>query len=264
MASRLSRASSIPAALAPRSARSMSSSWDSGRRRNTCSRDNSWRVTEKDGFSVVVASSTMSPVSSSGRKKSCWALENRCSSSRMRISLPLISSRRAESPASGALTRTYGRPLALARIRAKVDLPQPGGPNSSRLGRRGAASMVVSRDTTWVWPTKSGKPVGRMRSARGRFSLPRRSMRSLSGCWGKGCLRRPKGGALWNPNIVLCCSVRLFSAVRRHPVKGVLFAVPGQGRAVKSRSGPGPTRPARPSPSAGPAGPDSRLRSRRP
>ena len=58
-----------------------------------------------DGFSVVVASRVSSPDSTSGRKKSCCALEKRCSSSSTRISMPLRERRRCCKPASGALRR---------------------------------------------------------------------------------------------------------------------------------------------------------------
>ena len=48
-------------------------------------RDISGGLTSKCGFSVVAPISTISPSSTAGSSVSCWALLNRCTSSRNRI-----------------------------------------------------------------------------------------------------------------------------------------------------------------------------------
>ena len=154
-------------AAAPRLPSSSSSGRPSWRSLRTCSRESSWRVTLKEGFSVVVAIMVRSPDSSSGRKKSCCAFEKRCSSSSTRISTPVSWRRSCCKPASGALRRRTLPPRARASRRASVDLPQPGGPNRSRLGRRGPSKSVVRRSARWLCPTKRASSEGRRRSGRG-------------------------------------------------------------------------------------------------
>ena len=95
-------------AAAPRLPSSSSSGRPSWRSLRTCSRESSWRVTLKEGFSVVVAIMVRSPDSSNGRKKSCCAFEKRCSSSSTRISTPVSWRRSCCNPASGALRRRTG------------------------------------------------------------------------------------------------------------------------------------------------------------
>ena len=97
-------------------------------RRRTWSLESSCRVTLKEGFSVVVASRVSSPDSSRGRKKSCWAFENLCSSSRTSTSTPARERLNWASPASGAESRRNFLPDLAASNMARVDLPQPGGP----------------------------------------------------------------------------------------------------------------------------------------
>ena len=152
---------------APRFARVRSSSCPRGRMRRTVSLDKSWRVTAKDGFSVVVARRVRLPFSTRGRKKSCWAFEKRCSSSATRTETPLTRRRSWERPPSGAEMRLKGRPVPFARMRAMVDLPQPGGPQKSRLGRCSAVRSARRRFSRWDWPRKRSRAAGRMRSGRG-------------------------------------------------------------------------------------------------
>ncbi len=98
-------------------------------------------MTEKKGFSVVAATSVTQRFSTPGSRASCWALENRwTSSTKSTVSRPVrTSSERAASmaartsltPAETAETSTKCRSVCWLRIEAIVVLPVPGGPHSS-------------------------------------------------------------------------------------------------------------------------------------
>ena len=104
-------------------------------------RESSGEITEKNGFSVVAATSVTQRFSTPGSNASCWALVKRCTSStKSTVSCPLRASRcRAASmaartsltPAETAETSTKCRLVWPETIEAIVVLPVPGGPHSS-------------------------------------------------------------------------------------------------------------------------------------
>ena len=156
------------------------SSGASGRSTKTLERDSSAALTSNDGFSVVAPISTMSPVSTRGRKASCCALLKRWISSTNRIVRRPDSRRAASASAITALMslmpdRTALKAMKWARVtvairRATVVLPLPGGPqrmidcraSRSMAARNGRPGASRSR-----WPTISSKVRGRIRSASG-------------------------------------------------------------------------------------------------
>ena len=95
-------------------------------------------MTEKDGFSVVAATSTTVRFSTPGSNASCWALLKRWISSRNRtVSVPYmffsrvacsITVRTSLTPALMADSSTNLRPLPATRC-AMVVFPVPGGPH---------------------------------------------------------------------------------------------------------------------------------------
>ena len=137
-------------------------------------------MTEKNGFSVVAATRVTQRFSTPGSRASCWALENRCTSStNSTVSRPLrtsplraasMAARTSLTPADTADTSTKCRSVCWLRIAAIVVFPVPGGPHSSsdigwspsiswRSGEPGARSCS--------WPTSSSSVRGRIRTARG-------------------------------------------------------------------------------------------------
>ena len=113
----------------------------SGSSRSSRLRESSGEITEKNGFSVVAATSVTQRFSTPGRSASCCAFEKRCTSSmNSTVSRPeCTSSERAASiaartsltPAETADTSTNLRSVCRLRIEAMVVLPLPGGPHSS-------------------------------------------------------------------------------------------------------------------------------------
>ena len=136
--------------------------------------------TSKLGFSVVAPMRVTSPRSTQGSRASCWALLKRWISSRKRmVRWPVACSRRADSamtafnslePTATALYSMNRARVWLAARRARVVLPQPGGPHSRIDGRESSSSSsrkgprVPSRSSC---PTTSARVRGRMRSAKG-------------------------------------------------------------------------------------------------
>ena len=136
-------------------------------------------ITSKLGFSVVAPIRVIRPVSTCGKKASCWALLKRCISSTNKIVGPpsrrfssarLIIVLTSASPADTALISIKSALVALAIILAKVVLPLPGGPHSSKLTSR--FCFIIWR-ITWPLPSKCCCPTissiedGRSLSARG-------------------------------------------------------------------------------------------------
>lgn len=154
-------------AAAPRLPSSSSSGRPSWRSLRTCSRESSWRVTLKEGFSVVVAIMVRSPDSSSGRKKSCCAFEKRCSSSSTRISTPVSWRRSCCKPVGSAQAPGRCRP---GRVRAGGPAwicRSPEGRTGAGLEGAGLPRSVVRRSARWLCPTKRASSEGRRRSGRG-------------------------------------------------------------------------------------------------
>ena len=129
----------------------------SGSRRSSRQRESSGEITEKNGFSVVAATSVTQRFSTPGSSASCWALLNRCTSSTNRtVSLPVatssaraasIAARTSLTPAETADTSTNRRSVCWLRIAAIVVFPVPGGPHSS-------SDIDWSPSTSW----RSGEP----------------------------------------------------------------------------------------------------------
>ena len=158
----------------------------SGLRVSSRDRESSGETTEKDGFSVVAATSTTQRFSTPGSRASCWALLKRWISSRKSTVVVLNRSRavRASSmtrrtsltPAVMAESSTNFRPGPLAITCASVVLPVPGGPQRiSELGPAGPVASVPA--ASWrsgepgpsrcCWPTTSSRVRGRIRTASG-------------------------------------------------------------------------------------------------
>jgi hypothetical protein len=99
---------------------------------------------EKEGFSVVAATSVTHRFSTPGSKASCWALEKRCTSSMKRtISIDSSeslcwacesNSRTWATPELTAESSTNTRESECAIILARVVLPLPGGPVEKNAG----------------------------------------------------------------------------------------------------------------------------------
>ena len=83
-------------------------------------------------------------------------------------------SRTSLTPARTAEKNTKSADIFWARIRASVVLPLPGGPHNRREGiflwRKSLLRILPSPNNS-AWPTKSSIRVGRIRSARGIFSV---------------------------------------------------------------------------------------------
>ena len=145
-------------------------------------RESSGEMTEKNGFSVVAATSVTQRFSTPGRSASCWALVNRCTSSmnstvstvpvaraRSRRA-PSITCRTSFTPAVTADSSTNFRFVWCETTAAIVVFPVPGGPQSSsdigwspstsrRNGEPGASRCCC--------PTSSSRLRGRIRTASG-------------------------------------------------------------------------------------------------
>ena len=149
-------------------------------RRSSRLRDSSGEMTEKNGFSVVAATSVTHRFSTPGSSASCWALLNRCTSStNSTVSRPVATSswrawsmaaRTSLTPADTAETSTNRRSVCWLTIEAIVVFPVPGGPHSSSdidwspsISRRSGAPAARSCS----WPTSSSRVRGRIRTASG-------------------------------------------------------------------------------------------------
>src|SRR6056300_208067 len=140
-------------------------------------------ITLKLGFSVVAAIRVIIPDSTAPRSESCWALENRCISSRnntvglSKLSLSalasLMTSLTCETELSTALSSTYFDEPVWEIILASVVLPLPGGPQSSTELIDFVTSPETSRASGELsasaafWPTKSLRVLGLSLSANG-------------------------------------------------------------------------------------------------
>ena len=108
---------------------------------STRERDSNGETTEKNGFSVVAAISTMVRSSTAPSSESCWVRENRCTSSMNSTvcspvdrSLAVASAMTALTsltPAETAESWAKCRPVEPATRVARVVLPVPGGPYSN-------------------------------------------------------------------------------------------------------------------------------------
>ena len=135
-----SSGSALPSVASARASSFSIASTSSGLNTSTRARDNSAAFNSKDGFSVVAPTSTMVPSSITGRKASCCARLNRCTSSTNK-SVPCPVSRRARAasntflrsatPENTAESWTNSRSVACASRRATVVLPVPGGPQNT-------------------------------------------------------------------------------------------------------------------------------------
>ncbi len=142
-------------------------------------RESKGAITSKDGFSVVAPISVMLPASTCGRKASCWALLNRCTSSmntivrrpaRRECSAADITSLISLIPVSTALNATNSDCVMRAISRASVVLPHPGGPHKI-MEPISSRSICVRRGfpgpSSDSCPVNSSSVRGLMRSARG-------------------------------------------------------------------------------------------------
>jgi hypothetical protein len=146
----------------------------------TCDRLSSAAFNSNEGFSVVAPTRRMVPSSICGRKPSCCALLNRCTSSTNRsVPRPWLrrsfaasnTLRSSGTPEKIALICTKARSVASASSRAIVVLPTPGGPQRMSEDRLPEASMAPrgpSRDSTLSCPITSDSVAGRSLSANGR------------------------------------------------------------------------------------------------
>ena len=104
----------------------------------TSERDSSGETTEKNGFSVVAAISTIVRSSTAPSSESCWVRENRCTSSmnstvcspveRSRAVASAMTARTSLTPAETADNCAKCRPVDPATSVASVVFPVPGGP----------------------------------------------------------------------------------------------------------------------------------------
>src|SRR5690242_8931274 len=168
------------AAVAARASNCASSGADSGCSTYTAARDSSALFTSNDGFSVVAPMNVRSPRSTNGRKASCCALLNRCTSSTNRIvlrpncsrasSARATASRMSLTPASTAEIATKSALNASAIRRASVVLPTPGGPHriiECGLPAANATASGLPGASRCRWPITSAIDRGRRRSASG-------------------------------------------------------------------------------------------------
>ena len=155
------------------------SSLDRGCSTYTTARDKSAELTSNDGFSVVAPTKVNSPLSTCGKKASCWLLLKRCTSSTNTIvwrpcaaaTLAIsTASRMSLTPPSTALMETKRASNASAIRRASVVLPVPGGPHRMQLCGI-PLSKATRKDcpspTSCCWPITSASVRGRKRSASG-------------------------------------------------------------------------------------------------
>ena len=147
---------------------------------NTRVRDSSAEMTSNEGFSVVAPISVTVPSSTCGSTASCCALLKRwISSMKSTVGRPscrrcrasATTRRRSATPAVTADRLSKWPETLRARTRASVVLPEPGGPQSTMLGRWPAEMRRPSTDTSSSWPSTSSSRSGRRRAARG-VSVP--------------------------------------------------------------------------------------------
>ena len=187
-ASRASSSSVEPRrrARARRSARaSMTSRTSSSvERARACSsrlRESSGEITEKNGFSVVAATSVTQRFSTPGSSASCWALLKRCTSStNSTVSRPRrvrsvrawsIAARTSLTPADTAETSTNARSVWPLTIAAIVVLPGARRPPQQQRHRLVALDQLAQRRPRRArscgCPTSSSSVRGRIRTASG-------------------------------------------------------------------------------------------------
>ena len=152
------------------------SSGDNCSKTMTRERDISGEITSNEGFSVVAPISDIRPLSTWGKKASCWALLKRWISSTNRIvrmcRFQFCRARSITFSTSAFLADTADTSMksaltSLAIILARVVLPVPGGPQ--KISETGSPFSTMGRKMTiaLVWPTTSSRVFGRMRSASG-------------------------------------------------------------------------------------------------
>ena len=196
MASSATRSSMAPrprsrSASARRSSASRSASV-SGSSTYTRQRESSAAFSSKLGFSVVAPISVISPDSTAGRNASCWPRLNRWISSqkkmvsrpsRRRSSASRRISRTRCTPSVTALNVTNSRSVCCAMTRARVVLPEPGGPQRMTLPtspRRIASPRACPGASRCGWPTTSSSVRGRSRAASGAAGAKREGSLTLS------------------------------------------------------------------------------------
>ena len=149
----------------------------------TRERERSGEMTSKEGFSVVAPIRVMRPDSTWGRKASCWALLKRWISSTkstvrvFKLQLVLARSTTCSMSFLPEVTAEISIKSALnscARMRARVVLPVPGGPQKIRL--TGSFFLTISvkilpSPMILSWPTTSSSVFGRIRSANGTLFM---------------------------------------------------------------------------------------------
>ena len=166
-------------------------------------RESSGEITEKDGFSVVAATSTTHWFSTPGSSASCWALVKRWISSRnstvvrpcrsRSVSASSITFRTSLTPAVIAESSTNFRDTPRAITWARVVLPVPGGPHrmidDGPAGPRSSPASTCSGEpglSRCCWPTISSRRRGRIRTARGARERERRARpagRAVRSAW---------------------------------------------------------------------------------
>ena len=171
-------------------------------------RDSSAPITSNEGFSVVAPMKVSSPSSTYGRKASCCALLNRCTSSTKRmVGRPdCASTARARATASRiSFTPDSTAEMAMnsalqtrASRRASVVLPTPGGPQ--RIIEWSLPDSIASRSglpgpSRCDWPTTSSRRCGRNFSASGASGVAWAKRSDILREAGGG--RREAGGGDW-------------------------------------------------------------------
>src|SRR5271170_4653223 len=172
------------AAVSPRSSSCCRSSAPNASSTYTWARDSNALLTSNDGFSVVAPMKVTSPRSTKGRNASCCALLKRCTSSTNRIvwrpdcasvaSARATASRMSLTPASTAERAMKSALNAAAISRARVVLPEPGGPQriiECSLPDANATASGLPTASRWRCPTTASIVVGRNRSASGVAGL---------------------------------------------------------------------------------------------
>src|SRR5271170_1784687 len=179
--------SSVASGIAAASARRSScfrSSACSASSTYTAARESNALLTSNDGFSVVAPMKVSKPRSTKGRNASCCALLKRCTSSTNRIvwrpdcasvaSARATASRMSLTPASTAERAMKSALNAAAINRARVVLPEPGGPQriiECSLPDANATASGLPTASRWRFPTTASIVVGRNRSASGVAGL---------------------------------------------------------------------------------------------
>ncbi|MDT4859767.1 hypothetical protein FQZ97_942930 [compost metagenome] len=105
---------SMPCALVTISFRSSS---DSGCSTYTAARDSKAELTSNDGFSVVAPMNVNRPLSTCGKKASCWLLLKRCTSSTNRMVRWAVKPLRAASARSTASRMSFTPPSTALMVR---------------------------------------------------------------------------------------------------------------------------------------------------